>query len=256
MSKRIYNWHRSPLPLLTSAQIFRGDPATVFPSKFDLFLFQPPRFDQGQEGSCTANSACGEVRTIHRVLNRANDADFSRQLTYYLERKEQGTPIKEDSGSSIAESVAVLEKYGAALETLWPYDQKHFAAKPPASVLVKAKLGRISGSQPVLNDPAAFKAVLMKQRGVLIGFSVYESFESNAVAATGRMPMPKKGEQVLGGHAVRVIGWDDSTASYLVVNSWGEGWGDPKYPGCFWMPYDYLHKKKLGDDFHYIEGLS
>jgi hypothetical protein len=36
----------------------------------------------------------------------------------------------------------------------------------------------------------------------VLGFTVYESFESDTVAQTGIVPMPRSGEQVLGGHCV------------------------------------------------------
>ena len=44
----------------------------------------------------------------------------------------------------------------------------------------------------------------------VFGFTVYESFESQAVAKTGDVPMPRPGEQVLGGHAVLAVGYDDA----------------------------------------------
>ena len=39
----------------------------------------------------------------------------------------------------------------------------------------------------------------------VFGFTVYESFESEAVAKTGKVPMPGSGEKALGGHAVFVV---------------------------------------------------
>lgn len=260
--KHKYNWRRRAIPLIGVTDLFRGTGSTNFPVNFDLFKYQPPRFDQGQEGSCTANSVNGELRALHRQAGVAPDADFSRQLTYALERIEQGTRLTVDSGSSIAESVEVLAKYGAALEKDWAYTKANFSRKPTKTILAEAARFKISGSTPVVNDPIAFKSALFHLlKGVLIGFTVYDSFESDAVAKTGLMPLPKRGEKVLGGHAVRIIGWNDHLEAvgckgfYLVVNSWGEGWGDPHYPGCFWMPYDFIHKKKLADDFHFINGI-
>ena len=48
------------------------------------------------------------------------------------------------------------------------------------------------------------------------------------------MPSPAK-EQWLGGHAVCVIGYDDSTRMFKMRNSWGTSWGKS---GNFRMSYD------------------
>ena len=43
----------------------------------------------------------------------------------------------------------------------------------------------------------------------IFGFTVYESFESDAVARTGNVPMPEGDERTLGGHAMCVVGYDN-----------------------------------------------
>jgi C1A family cysteine protease len=80
----------------------------------------------------------------------------------------------------------------------------------------------------------------------VFGFTVYESFESDAVAKTGVVEMPAPSEKVLGGHAVVAVGYDDSTQRFIVRNSWGPGWG---MGGYFTIPYAYLTDSNLADDF-------
>lgn len=61
------------------------------------------------------------------------------------------------------------------------------------------------------------------------------------------MPMPDTAtEQVLGGHRVAIVGYDDSANRVIVRNSWGTGWGQDGY---FTMPYAYLTTKGLASDF-------
>ena len=56
----------------------------------------------------------------------------------------------------------------------------------------------------------------------VFGFSVYESFMSAEVARTGEVPLPPRGEQLIGGHAVLAVGYDDAIQRFIVRNSWGE----------------------------------
>ena len=80
----------------------------------------------------------------------------------------------------------------------------------------------------------------------VFGFAVYESFESQQVARTGVVELPKRGEKMLGGHAVMGVGYDDEGRRFTVRNSWGEGWGMKRY---FTLPYEYLSNCNLSDDF-------
>jgi C1A family cysteine protease len=58
--------------------------------------------------------------------------------------------------------------------------------------------------------------------------------------------MPSANEQVLGGHAVLAVGYDDASQRFIVRNSWGDVWGQAGY---FTMPYAYLTDSNLSDDF-------
>ena len=81
---------------------------------------------------------------------------------------------------------------------------------------------------------------------IRFGFSVYESFMSEQVATTGEVPLPPRGEKLIGGHAVVAIGYDDSIQRFIVRNSWGPKWGIKGY--CT-MPYAYLTDPQLASDF-------
>jgi C1A family cysteine protease len=52
-------------------------------------------------------------------------------------------------------------------------------------------------------------------------------------------------ENMLGGHAVTVVGYNDLDQTFIVRNSWGSDWGDK---GCFYIPYKYLLDPSLTSD--------
>ncbi len=61
------------------------------------------------------------------------------------------------------------------------------------------------------------------------------------------------GEQVMGGHAVLAVGYDDGEQRFIVRNSWGPKWG---MQGYFTLPYSYLTEPNLSDDFWSIRLVS
>jgi C1A family cysteine protease len=69
---------------------------------------------------------------------------------------------------------------------------------------------------------------------------------TDKVAATGTVPMPTWHDDVLGGHAITAVGYDDATSRFHVANSWGRAWGNAGY---FTLPYQYLLDSDLSDDF-------
>ena len=84
----------------------------------------------------------------------------------------------------------------------------------------------------------SMKNSLFNGNPFVVGFLVYESFESQKVANTGYVPLPKLGkEKLLGGHAVTRVGYDENKQVWIMRNSWGTGWGENGY---FYMPYKYL----------------
>jgi C1A family cysteine protease len=98
----------------------------------------------------------------------------------------------------------------------------------------------------MVQDLNQMKGCLASGYPFVFGFTVYKSFEDDAVAQSGHAPMPAAGEQVLGGHAVSAVGYDDAQQWFICRNSWGTGWG---MQGYFTLPYAYLTQASLSDDF-------
>lgn len=216
-------------------------PASV---SVDLRAQCPPVYDQGALGSCTAN-AIGGMFEFMQQKQGVKPFMPSRLFIYYNERDLEGT-VGYDSGAFIRDGMKVINKLGVCKETTWPYKISQFVVKPPQSSYTEGLLNQSVQYMRVNRTVADLQKCLTDGYPFVFGFTVYESFESAEVAATGIVPMPKAKEKVLGGHAVMAVGYDVQRKLVLVRNSWGSSWG---IKGYFWMPIEYLTNSNLSDDF-------
>jgi C1A family cysteine protease len=176
----------------------------------------------------------------------------SRLFIYYNEREAQGT-IMSDSGSSIRQSVREVLHQGACPESEWAYDLTKWNVKPDQKCYTDGVQFEAIQYQRVNRSLNDLQIALAAGNPVLIGFTVYSSFETPGVAKTGQMTMPGAGESVLGGHAVSVVGYDRTKKVWICRNSWGTGWGDQGY---FYMPFDYLLNSSLSSDFWVLRSVK
>ena len=216
----------------------------ALPSSTDLRRKCPPVYNQGALGSCTANAIAGAVE-FDRMKQKLSDFVPSRLFIYYNERVIEGTvPI--DSGAMIRDGIKSVASDGVCPEPEWPYVGSRFARKPTATCYTDAKLDRAVSYQSLIQDLNQMKGCLASGYPFIFGFTVYQSFESDAVKKTGHAPMPGWGERPVGGHAVMAVGYDETKQWFLVRNSWGAAWG---IKGYFTMPYAYFIQPGLAQDF-------
>jgi C1A family cysteine protease len=175
----------------------------------------------------------------------------------------EGTPPSVDSGAQIRDGIKSVASLGACKETSWTYSDTNnngdpcskcgYALKPVPASYKEALQHKVKAYERLDNtNLSTLKGCLAAGYSFVFGFTVYESFESQKVASTGMVPMPASAEQVVGGHAVECVGYDDSKQLFIVRNSWGPGWGLKGY--CM-MPYTYLTSSNLAGDFWTIHLL-
>lgn len=244
---RRYGWK----PSLPSVDLAVADVSglAVLP-EVDPRSEMPPVFDQGELGSCTANATAGAFE-FDSILDGQDSGPLSRLFIYYGERKIEGVLGQGDTGAYGHDAFTVA-RAGICKETDWPYDISTFEGPIPHAAALDE--GHYKLTKPVKTVPRseeAMKAALSNKQTIAFGFTVYESFESAQVAAHGLVPMPKKGEKVLGGHETLICGYLKDEPHYaLVRNSWGNGWG---IGGYFLMPWAYLLSSNLASDFRTIQ---
>jgi C1A family cysteine protease len=225
--------------------------AARLPEAIDLRLLAkwPEAYDQLELGSCTANAIAAALAWESLKVGKSAPM-FSRLFIYFNERTLEHT-VKSDAGAMIRDGVKSVSKIGCCLEASWKYIPAKFAQKPPPRAYASATHHKAIGYRRVAVDLTAIRSALAARYPVIVGLSVYDSFESEKVATTGRVPMPNiRTEPLLGGHAVLLVGYDDKAKRFIGRNSWGPGWGKGGY---FTIPYAYVGDPKLGDDYWVLQ---
>jgi C1A family cysteine protease len=257
-----YRW--LPDPPDARDQLYQLNTSLTLAPAVDLRQFCSPIEDQGNIGSCTGNAIAGQIELIQRKTNAGSGKDVSRLFIYYEERVLMGS-VRFDSGAYIRDGIKVVNKKGAPLESLWPYNTARFASKPPNAAYTDALRRKVTGYQRCTNF-AAVKNAVAAGNPVTIGFTVYSSFEGawadipSGQSGSGMMPFPSVAtEQELGGHAVCIVGYNDNmpvagraNGRFIVRNSWGTNWGDNGY---FYMPYDVIKDARMSSDFWLISAV-
>jgi len=221
------------------------------PTAIDLRNECPPVYDQGQLGSCTANGI-GAAIEFDQMKQGSKEFTPSRLFIYYNERAIEHT-VSQDSGAQVRDGIKSVATLGAPPVKEWHYDISKFADRPPAQAYTDAKQDLVSAYSRVSQSLPQMQGCLAEGYPFVFGFTVYESFEGQDVANNGIVPMPASGENVVGGHCVVAVGYDNSKRMFIIRNSWSTDWGIKGY--CM-MPYEYLLDPHLASDFWTIRTVT
>jgi C1A family cysteine protease len=207
-------------------------PLIKMPSKIDFTSTMTPVRNQGDEGTCVAFSSVAGMKEYQEQQDWKKYMELSPRYLYSLCKQMDGHPDEE--GTEIRCAMKVLKDDGVCGEKFWPYTP-HQTDKPKAGY-GKDALRFKELSYARLLDLDEVKLCLASKGPCVIGISCFSGIMTTK---TGKVPMPKAGEQPLGGHAICVVGYDDATKLVKFKNSWSEQWGDSGYG---YLPYAYIDK--------------
>jgi C1A family cysteine protease len=247
LTKRAYGWIRGHHD--GRDRLFAPRSRGILPDEVDLRAEMPAVYDQGQQGSCVENG-CSAI--AWNVIARIQEPwSPSRSHLYYEARARRGWQLT-DSGSYVRDCLKVMAQEGVLPESEFPYEDSVFDRAPSDAIEAVALRMRIAPYAAITQSPPDIMRALADGNPIVFGCTVYESFESDAVAAGEPVPMPGPLESPVGGHCMVIVGYDRLKALVLVRNSWGSEWG--LYGHC-WMPMDYVCSKELSADLFVATGV-
>lgn len=250
--------HDKVAPTLKAA-LLTDKPDSGINATIDLRQFCSPIEDQGALGSCTANAGAGLVEYFERRAF-GRHLEVSRLFLYKVTRNLMRWTG--DTGAFLRSTMGAMVLFGVPPEEYWPYNIRRFEEEPTAFCYSFAQ--NFQSIKYLRLDPPGtsqdgllglIKTYITRGFPAMFGFTVFDSlWQANQ---TGKIPMPHRGEKVVGGHAVVAVGFDDSVTirnadggsasngALIIRNSWGAGWGEAGYG---YLPYDYV-LSGLAEDF-------
>ncbi|UMY66827.1 MULTISPECIES: C1 family peptidase [unclassified Flavobacterium] len=228
------------------------------PVLFDLSADMPPVRSQGAQGSCVAWATTYYLKSYQEKIQYGHVfTTFDQVMSpayVYNQAKEAGGC---DVGTCIENALHVLKAQGACTWAYFPYNPSVCTYQPGSVARTEAEAHKISDYYAVypLAETGSFttrnvvKAMIATQMPVVIGMKLDQSFR----AATPRdadnrfVYLHCDSTQLVGSHAMLVVGYDDDLAAFKVVNSWGTDWGNEGY--C-WVSYDFF-RQASDPDYEY-----
>ena len=207
-------------------------PTIDLPPSIDYRPMLQPIRDQGNQGSCAAMAGAA-MKECQEYMDSGLDEYLSPQFIYNLRDGE-------DEGMYMRDLMNILRKSGVCTEKVFPYGSYGL---PSQTALNEAKKYIIK-SYAAVNSLEELKTALFLNGPCVIAVPVYNFTE--------RMWYQRPGDEILGGHAIDVVSFDDNTRKCWVRNSWGKYWGQEGYCELSYDDFDLIRETWTTVDEKYI----
>lgn len=185
------------------------------PTRYDIRPSLKPVRDQGSQAACSAFAAAA-IKQYQEYEELGSKYYFSAQYIYDNRVNYPG------EGMYGRDTFKILQKKGCCLEKHHRYGTKLGIV---TSTNKKALPYRIKSYYRV-ETLDEVKDALFRYGAAWVALPVFNSSES--------FWKPRDDEGKEGGHAVAIVGYDDSKKNLILRNSWGSDWGDNGYT---YFPY-------------------
>lgn len=232
---------------------FFGSMLAESPVKLSLKDYSPIPGSQGSISSCVGHSVGYGCMSMEYAIkaNNKTKADITRDAfsaLYIYNQIISGSNCLQ--GSKFDDAFRLLKNSGNVKYSEFDkvYGITNCSAKPDYKLNDKAKDSKIEESVRIFDiydsmdkKVSAVKLAISQKHPVMIGMLLKDNFDY--LNASNYIYNPGDGLYV-GGHAMVVVGYNDITKRFEILNSWGENWGNKGY---FEMSYsDFAKDCKYG----------
>lgn len=215
------------LPISTSTEHQSNElPDTFSWTNINGIDYTTPIKDQSPAPTCEAYALCAALETIMQYeTGELFQPDLSETHLYFYAG---GT--YEAGGVNVHDAADYLIQYGVPDEGCYPDPHRPFDYPYESVKGWENRTVKITEWGWVDHDEDSIKEALIEYGPLTICIFVYEDMYDYNGGVYRRST-----DNIVGGHLVSLMGYDDVTQSWLVKNSWGTTWGDN---GWFHMGYD------------------
>lgn len=183
-------------------------PRVSVPEVVDHIPNMQPIRDQGSQGSCAAMGGSAMKEWQEKIDVQLNE--YMSPQFIYNNRKDLT-----EEGMYMRDLMEILKEKGDCLERTFPYGTM---GEPPIETLMEASKYKILNYASIENIDD-LKVSLYTNGPCIIAVPVYNYTE--------RMWFRRPNDQMLGGHAMCVVGYNRE--GFVIRNSWGKDWGKDGY---------------------------
>jgi hypothetical protein len=201
---------------------------------------RPLLFDienQRNWNSCGGQDIANYMEVIKRRFKPQEAVELSPAFVWQCAKEFKKVGYHDNVGVTHMNLMAVLEMYGICTESIYPYTDSNLVSKPTQAAYDDAAKRKIHGWKRI-DTIEQIKEYLDKDipTSLLINSpdAIYNVRKPEDWAAVAKSPRSSMA------HFVIAAGYDDT--GIIIVNSWGEGWGDK---GCSTIPYDHFYNIAL-----------
>ncbi len=172
----------------------------------------------------------------------------SSSAAYAFGRKAGGEKVLHDSGSYPRSVMKAASAVGIPAEEAWPFDPAKINDEPPLELLGEAAKFLLLRWYRVYASGASrateLANALSKGYPFIFGLeldSAFFEYKGGVIRAMG--------PDAQGGHMLCCVGYrtgEDGKREFMIVNSWGEGWGEA---GICWIGEDVMASDRVSDPY-------
>ncbi len=234
--------------------------STILPSSIDLSSKMPPVGNQESLASCIGWAVAYAYKTFQEGWYFQ---DGSWQSTWDVSKiSHQFSPSwiynqingGQDNGASLSQGMILVVDKGVDTLVHFPYVDGDYSTQPDTTSMDRALRYKAASwtyfDNTNLND---IKEALVNGNVLPASLNVYQDFMD--LSPENSIYNTKEGGYVLG-HAIAIVGYDDTKQAFKFINSWGTSWGTYKDDvdqtqgkGYGWISYDFVVPRNSGGEY-------